>query len=210
MLTDKQLEELAGRMGVPLEGVYFKNEIPKKLFCDKTYIINLQDSITEEGDENDGTHWTMFQVNKLKDKYAPFYFDSFGAPPPEAVKKIIKENFKVHTPYTKKDLQSLMNNACGYYCLALSHYINKYSGRTGIFYDDIDDFLDMFDDLNKSIDWKKNEYILKQFFLDEEKDGRINNDVYDKTIEDYERIIEQDNERLDISKIPVGLDVKNK
>jgi hypothetical protein len=208
MLTDLQIEELATRMGVPLEGVYFKNEIPKPLKCNKTYIINLQDSITDDGDENGGTHWTMFQINKIKDKYIPFYFDSFGAPPPEVVKTAIKNQFKVYTPYTKKDIQSLMNNACGYYCLALSHYINKYKGRTGIFYDDIDDFLDMFDDLNTSIDWKKNEYILKQFFLDEEKEGRINNNVYDKTIEDYERIIEQDKNRIDIDKIPDEYKVK--
>jgi len=202
MLTDLQIEELAKRMSVPLEGVYFKDELPKPLKCNMTYIINLQDSITEEGDENGGTHWTMFQVNKIKDKYLPFYFDSFGAPPPEAVKMAIKKEFKAHTPYTKKDIQSLMNNACGYYCLALSHYINKYSGRTGVFYDDIDDFLDMFDDLNTSIDWKKNEYILKQFFLEEDKNKRMNNDVYDKSYEDYERIVEEDGKRIDIDKIP--------
>ena len=31
-------------------------------------------------------------------------------------------------------------------------------------YQDVSTFLDLFDDLNESVDWKKNEYILKHFF----------------------------------------------
>ena len=67
-------------------------------------------------------------------------------------------------PYTTKDIQSLMNNACGFYCLAMAHFICAYKGRTNDLYTDVDNFMDMFDDLNHSIDWKKNEYILKHFF----------------------------------------------
>ena len=66
----------------------------------------------------------------------------------------------------EKDVQSLMNNACmcGYYCVAFLHYINAWQHRTKDLYADVDIFLHYFDDLNKSIDWKKNEYILKMFF----------------------------------------------
>ena len=166
MLTDTQLEFMSDRMGIPLakEGVVFKNELPKKLEYNKSYFINLENSVDENG-QNQGTHWTCLQVNKYKDgKIQPFYFDPYGMPPPENIKKVVMENTGQKLPFNTKDIQSLMNNACGYYCSALLHYVNKWSGRTGDLYLDAEHFLDMFDDLNKSVDFKKNEYILKHFF----------------------------------------------
>jgi hypothetical protein len=65
-----------------------------------------------------------------------------------------------------------MNNACGWYCLALLHYVNASQYRTGDLYTDVSNFLDLFDDLNVSTDWKKNEYILKQFFQSKDRNKR--------------------------------------
>lgn len=206
MLTDHQIEDLAKKMNIPLAGVYFKDELPK-IETNKTYIINLQDSETDGGDQNGGTHWVMLQVNKTPNgTIEPFYFDSYGQPPPEILISTIKKQFKKYLPYTTKDIQSLMNNACGFYCLALSHFINYFKGRTGHFYKDIDDFLDLFDDLNKSIDWKKNEYILKHFFQSEDPTLRkpINTDI-DNT-EEYKRIVGEDTgSGIDLTKIPVNV-----
>jgi hypothetical protein len=56
MLTDTQLEQLSRKMNFPLVGVFFKDELPKKMQYNKGYIINLDDSIDENGEENDGTH----------------------------------------------------------------------------------------------------------------------------------------------------------
>ena len=166
MLTDTQIKELSKRMSIPLAGVYFKDELPNKIKPNMTYIINLEDSVDNEGNENEGTHWTMAQMQELPngDK-APIYFDPYGKPPPERVKKVFCEasGFK-SLPYTEKDIQSLMNNACGWYCLALAHYINAYPGRDGKIYNDVNEFMECFDDLNKSVDFKKNEFILKHFF----------------------------------------------
>ena len=39
-----------------------------------------------------------------------------------------------------------------------------HKGRSGSIYHDTEEFLDHFDDLNHSCDFKKNEYILKLFF----------------------------------------------
>jgi len=64
MLTDSQIEDLAKKMSIPLAGVYFKDELPKKLEPNKSYIINLQDSETDDGKQNEGTHWTFLQVNE--------------------------------------------------------------------------------------------------------------------------------------------------
>ena len=211
MLTDKQIEELSHRMNIPLAGVDFKDNLPKKLIPNKTYIINLQDDTDDEGNPNGGTHWTMLQVNKTpKGNYKPIYFDSYGAPPPEIVKKRVKDCFKIELPHTDKDIQSLMNNACGYYCLAFSHYINTFPMRTNDLYIDTAHFLDLFDDLNESIDWKKNEYVLKMFFQSADKDKRKPVDVISQSHADYERIINKEGGNIDIMKLPVKTNIMNR
>jgi hypothetical protein len=189
MLTDGQIIELSKRMNIPLEGVYFKDELPRKLKTNKSYIINLQDSKNDDGVSNEGTHWTFLQIHETPNgKIEPIYFDPYGQPPPEIIKKRVKENFKKYLPYNNKDIQSLMNNACGFYCLALAHFINAYQKRTGIFYTDVDDFLDCFDDLNKSVDWKKNEYILKMFF--QAKDPKLRKEI--DVLKPIDSIVDED------------------
>lgn len=188
MLTDLQIEQLADRMQIPLGGVYFKDELPK-LIPNKTYIINLQDSETDDGTQNEGTHWTLLQVNKYPSgKIEPIFFDPYGAPPSESIKSAVKKQFNCYLPYTNKDIQSLMNNACGFYCLALGHFINVFKGRTNSLYNDVDMFMDMFEDLNQSIDFKKNEYILKHFFQSEDPKLRKEIDV----LKPIESITEED------------------
>lgn len=205
MLTDQQIEELSHKMSIPFGGCYFKDELPKKLEPNKSYFINLQDSEDDEGNRNEGTHWTFLQVNKTpNDQIEPIYFDPYGQPPSEAIKKAVTESFHKYLPFTKKDVQSLMNNACGFYCLALGHYINKCPLRTCHFYNDVEEFLDIFDDLNTSVDWKKNEYLLRLFFQSEDPSLRKNIDVHSHSHEDYERIINEDEKGgIDLMKIPI-------
>lgn len=165
-LSDYQIKELASKMSIPLQDVLFKDELESPLEYNKAYIINIEDSMDEHGNPNDGTHWTYLQCNKTNNgKIECIYFDPYGAPPPENIKKVVKQTTKQNgLPYTEVDIQSLMNNACGYYCLALGHFINASQYRSNNLYDDVNDFLGLFDDLNKSVDFKKNEYILKHFF----------------------------------------------
>lgn len=209
MLTDIQIEDLANKMSVPLGGVNFKDEFPKNFNYNKVYIINLQDSETEDGHENQGTHWTMAYVRETpKGQLQPIYFDPYGCPPPQNIKTIIEKRTNMSCPYTTKDIQSLMNNACGFYCLALAHYICSSMYRKNHLYEDVDDFLDMFDDLNKSIDWKKNEYILKLFFQSNDPTKRKEIDVLSQTHDDYERILNEDEKGgRDLMKIPVDVNV---
>jgi hypothetical protein len=165
-LSDTQLFELAKKMSIPLTEVCFKDELEAPLKYNSCYIINIEDSHDEQGNPNDGTHWVFLQVNKYpNDKIESFYFDPYGQPPPEDVKRVVKETTKQQgLPYSKSDVQSLLNNACGYYCLAIGHFINASQYRSNDLYDDAATFISMFDDLNESIDFKKNEYILKHFF----------------------------------------------
>ena len=101
-------------------------------------------------------------------------------------------------PHNTKDVQSLMSNACGWFCLAFLHYINAFPKRTKNLYDDTDAFLGMFDDLNKHIDWKKNEYMLKQFFQSGDPKLRKSIDVYGDGIH---RITSENTEPIDLTKV---------
>lgn len=207
MLTDTQINDLSIKMNIPLEGCFFKDELPSKLKTNKVYIINIEDGTDDDGNQNQGTHWTMAYIRETPNgKIQPIYFDPYGCPPPENVKKIIEKQTNMKCPYTEKDIQSLMNNACGFYCMAMAHFIcsNKY--RRNDLYHDVEVFLDMFDDLNTSIDWKKNEYILKHFFLSEDPTTRMPVDVVSQTHTDYERILNEDEKGgVDMMKIPVGV-----
>jgi hypothetical protein len=97
---------------------------------------------------------------------------------------------KKKIPYNTKDIQSMMANACGFYCCAYLHYVNNFSHRCGDIYDDTEQFLSYFDDLNKSSDFMKNEFILKQFFssADPSKRGKITSLIDTGTTIDPENI----------------------
>ena len=174
MLTNSQIQDLAGRMKIPLEYVGFKSNLPKKLKTNRAYIINLDDEVDKAtGILSGGSHWTACQVMEYPNgKKEGIYFDSFGAPPPEVVKQRVMDSFKLKLPFNTKDIQSLMNEACGWYCLAFLHFINVYPQRTKNLYWDTETFLSLFEDLNTSIDFKKNEYILKMFFQPEDASER--------------------------------------
>ena len=211
MLTDLQIEDLAHRMQIPYGGCYFKDELPH-IEPNKVYIINLQDSEDDNGNQNSGTHWTMLYVRKTpKDIIEPIFFDPYGAPPSEAIKSAIKNDFNKYLPYTTKDIQSLMNNACGFFCLAMAHFITAYRNRTNNLYTDVDNFIDMFDDLNTSIDWKKNEYILKMFFQSEDPSKRREIDVMPTSHDFYDKILNEDEKgNPDLMKIPVGVNYNSR
>jgi hypothetical protein len=203
MLTDSQLKELSTKMSIPLEAVCFKDELPKKLTYNKGYIINLEDSMDEEGNDNTGTHWTALYVAKYPDgKVEPIFFDPYGANPSENIKKFVLDNTGKKLPFTKKDIQSLMNNACGWYCLAFLHFITAWEHRTKDLYDDVSYFMDLFDDLNVSIDWKKNEHILRMFF--QSKDPKLRKEI--DVLADTQNIMGDDEGNgNDLVKIPVSM-----
>lgn len=165
MLTNFDIEKLAKRMDVPLAFCGFKDDLPKTIKPNKYYCINMEDEFDKDGERNDGSHWTGFIVQKnATGKVTPLYFDSFGSPPPQIVTKTIQKNFDKKIDWTTPDVQSLMSNACGWYQLAWAHYCLGSEYRTGNLKEDTADFLDNFEDLNKSCDFKKNEWVLKHFF----------------------------------------------
>lgn len=178
-LTDSQIEELCTRMNIPLGDICFKDELPEELEFNKGYFINLQDSVDQDGKPSPGTHWTFVQCRKYpNDKTECMYFDPYGVAPPENVKRVVRQTMKKQgLPYNTKDIQSLMNNACGFYCLAFAHFINASKFRSNNLFTDTETFVGLFEDLNKSTDFKKNEYILKLFFRSEDPSLRKEIDV---------------------------------
>lgn len=200
MLTDTQLEELSVKMNIPLEEIIFKDQTPSKFKFNKAYIINLEDEYNESGGLNSGSHWTCLQINKYPNgKIQGIYFDPFGIPPPKDIIETYKNTTgSKHFPHNTKDIQSLMSNACGWFCCAYLHFINNFSHRTRDLYSDTEHFLEFFDDLNKSVDFKKNEYILKLFF--QPKDPKLRKAI--EVISNPENIETDTNgDRLDMMNI---------
>ena len=167
MLSNFQLIDLAKAMKYPLEKVCFKTDLceePLKYNCG--YIINIQDEVNETtGEDNDGTHWVSLYVEKHKNgKVQPFYFDSYGVAPPEEVKAFVGS----YVPYSTKDVQSILNDCCGFYASAFLFFVSASKFRNHCIYQDAETFLELFKDLNLSHDFKQNEFILKCFFNDKQ------------------------------------------
>lgn len=195
-LTNTQIFDLAKRMSVPLVFCDFKTKLKgKKLQYNKSYIVNMEDEFDEDGKRNEGSHYTCFQVNKYPNgKIEGVYFDSFGQPPPQVVEDFVG----CKLPYNKKDIQSLMNSACGWYCEAFLHFINACEMRTKNLYTDCELFTELFDDLNESTDHLKNEYILKHFFRSADPTKRTPIEVgqgWDRVRTNPNTIISMDDDR---------------
>jgi hypothetical protein len=195
-LTDTQIRELCEKMRIPLatDGIIFKDEFPTSPEYNKTYFINLEDEYNGEGMLNSGSHWTCLQIAKYANgTVAPLYVDAYGMPPPEVIKERVMKFTKQKLPFNTKDIQSLMANACGWYCCAWAHFVNNFSHRQGDLYEDTETFLSYFDDLNKSTNFLKNEYILKHFFQPEDPNMRRKI----TTIADVEQITNDTNGGID-------------
>jgi hypothetical protein len=176
-LTNFQIEDLAKRMGTPLERICFKDDlIDEPLVYNKGYIVNLSDSVFQDGKPAEGTHYVAFFVKKSGNgKVEPISFDSYGVAPCKEIMDYI--NGGKTPPYNKIDIQSIVGEQCGWYCLAFLYYISSYPNRCHSLYDDAEHFCDLFNDLNKSSDWKYNEYILKTFFRSSNKAERDANPI---------------------------------
>lgn len=191
-LSDTEIWLLAKKMDIPLAYVGYKDNLRMEAIkSNKSYIINLQD----EDDDGNGSHWTCFQINKIrknnKDDYEAIYFDSTGMPPPEEVKRIVKKQFNKYLNYTTKNVQSIVAGSCGYWVLAFLHWINVFDQRTKNLFEDTMLFLDLFDDLNYKNDHTKNEFILKHFFLNKDPKFRKMPDITDSNTDmfkDYKLI----------------------
>ncbi len=122
LTTDSDLRKMAVKLHVPLVFVGFKDLLERVKPRVGAYIINLQDS-----DDGNGTHWTCFFLTK--DKQA-FYFDSYGAPPPEvALKYMSRWTKKIYA--NNEIVQDPDGAFCGQYCLNFLTYMTRNPTKAG-------------------------------------------------------------------------------
>ena len=120
-------------------GVYSRNNLSK--INDGAYIINLDEY------ESIGTHWIAFYVNAEN----VTYFDSFGVEHiPNEIKKFIRNKNIMTNIYRMQAYDSTM---CGYFCIGFIDFMLK--GKSLLEYIN----------LLSSNEYKKNDKIIKKFFL---------------------------------------------
>jgi hypothetical protein len=86
-------------------GCFVKNKLPTRL-SNSFYIINL----------NGQSHWTA--LYKHGKNY--YYFDSYGFVPPVEVENKLPEYI-----YNDKQIQTLNQTSCGFYCVAWCRYLEN-------------------------------------------------------------------------------------
>jgi hypothetical protein len=124
-------------------GIFSKDLLPDAL-VNGWYIINL-----ENHDEGNGTHWTCLKITNDR---MNIYFDSFNFVAPESVDEKIMPYI-----YNDKQIQDVTSSACGWYCVACMHYMEKHNTIGD--YLAFKDFINMF---SKNQDY--NDGILHRYF----------------------------------------------
>ena len=95
----------------------------RKVTKNECMIINLDES------RNQGTHWTsLFIKNKI-----PYYFDSYGFPPPEEVKRYYSADSRYYNSF---EIQKVNEVICGHYSIYVLYKLSN-----GFMFEDILDEL---------------------------------------------------------------------
>jgi hypothetical protein len=166
MLSNHDIDELVKKMDIKnFKGCFYKDKL-KKIQPNSSYIINLNSELDENGNRNGGSHWTCLVTDDMK---RAFYMDSYGEAEPNEIRHLAKSN-QYRIGHSTKNIQSLMSNLCGFFCLGLIYFVNVSKFRTGNLINDASIFLDLFEDLDKVDDVYKNEFILSLFFT--QKDSK--------------------------------------
>jgi hypothetical protein len=137
MMTNVDLENMADKLGLPIVGVFSKDELinddkaPRQI---GSYYVNMQDST-----EGNGTHWIFIKIFKSGHG---LYFDSFGFPSPKAVEIFLKP-FKPYA-YNNREIQDYDSDNCGRFCLCADALVKEY--------DTYNDFLEIWSNNTKEND----------------------------------------------------------
>jgi hypothetical protein len=162
MLSNHDIDLLVEKLNIPnFKGCYYKDKL-KTIQPNSSYIINLNSELDEKGNVNKGSHWCCLVTDDMKQC---IYFDSYGEREPVEIRNLLKSNqYKIG--HTSKNIQSLMSNLCGFFCLSFIYFLSVSKYRTKNIINDASIYLDLFEDLDKTNDIKKNEFILSLFFTD--------------------------------------------
>ena len=162
MLSNHDIDLLVEKLNIPnFRGCFYKDKL-KTIQPNSSYIINLNNELDEHNNRNAGSHWTCLVTNDLKQS---IYFDSYGETEPIEIRNLLKSN-QYSIAHTTKNIQSLMSNLCGFFCLSFIYFLSVSKFRTNNLINDASIYLDLFEDLDKVNDVYKNEFVLSLFFTD--------------------------------------------
>jgi hypothetical protein len=164
MLSNHDIDVLVEKMGITnFKGCFYKDKL-LKIQPNSSYIINLNNELDEKGNRNSGSHWVALLTDDMKQC---IYFDSYGEKEPNEIRNLLKCNqYKIG--HTNKNIQSLMSNLCGFFCLSFIYFLSISKFRTKNIINDGSIYLDLFEDLDLINDVYKNEFVLSSFFTDKE------------------------------------------
>lgn len=107
-------------------GVFSRDTLPKSINVNENGIVNFAST------SEPGTHWVCY-FNEKRLKYV-IYFDSYGLPPPEEIKKYLETSGK-QIQYNTGTIQKMGTNLCGVYCIYMIKELNKGRDYYDIIYD---------------------------------------------------------------------------
>lgn len=152
MITNFELEDKCNELGIPLVGIYVKDDLPYEV-KEGAYIVNLSDDKDIYGQDNIGTHWTCFIVKHDQ----ACYFDSFGVYPVRNVQEFLVK-YKPFSYFTKQ-IQDIKSISCGYYVLFFLIFIYHYQKSSYSLHEKLNLFGELFNN-NNLID---NDKLLKNY-----------------------------------------------
>jgi hypothetical protein len=162
MLSNHDIDVLVEKLNIPnFKGCFYRDKL-KTIQPNSSYIINLNSELDKHGDRNTGSHWAALLTNDMKQA---IYFDSYGEKEPVEIRNLLKCN-QYKLGHTNKNIQSLMSNLCGFFCLSFIYFLSISKFRTKNIINDASIYLDLFEDLDKVDDVYKNEFVLSLFFTD--------------------------------------------
>ena len=140
MLSNHDIDALVVKLNIPnFKGCFYKDTL-KKIEPSSSYIINLNSEFNEKNERNAGSHWVALITDDMK---KGIFFDSYGEKEPNEIKNLLKCNqYKI--AHTSKNIQSLMSNLCGFFCLAFIYFLTISKHRTKNIINDASIFLDLF------------------------------------------------------------------
>jgi hypothetical protein len=133
-LSNIDIIDICKSMKIPLKGVIMKDEINKLSLGN--WIVNLENS------NQNGSHWCCLILTKTD----VFYFDSFGACPPEQVYNFILHHYG-KVPFNNFIVQNLKSVLCGWFCIGLLKFVKNSNKRT--LYEKCNDYINIFEDNTK-------------------------------------------------------------
>lgn len=107
-LLNEEIIQACQRLGIPIRGVFMKDNLPKRCKKEECAVINLDVSL------GSGTHWVCY----LKKGETKLYFDSFGLRPPLELQRYLGKGIN----YSTYEIQSPEQVICGHLCL---HVLNR-------------------------------------------------------------------------------------